>query len=71
MGDCDLLQLSEKQKFSFIHIVFKEDAEKFYFDELSKVTQRGELVKTLNKRYNSEARTRAITDDLRSIQLTE
>lgn len=62
--------MSREQKVSFIHILFKRDAEQFYFDELSQMRQWGELATTFSRRYNSEARTHAITDELREIQLT-
>lgn len=51
--------------------MFKRDAEQFCFDELCNITQWGELSVTLNERYNSEARKRAIEDELRTMQLSD
>lgn len=65
------LCLSAAQKVDFIHHMFRDDAEHFYYEELEAIRNWGDLVSTLNTRYNSYARKQAIADQVADLRLDD
>lgn len=68
---CRELCLNASQKVDFIHHVFKDDAEHFYYEELDGFRNWGDLVSILNSRYNSYARKQAIAELIMDLQLKD
>ena len=65
------LKLTEEQKLRYIHAIFRDDAEHFYFSELKNTSNWTDIVSNLNKRYNNDARIRAVKDELKTITLMQ
>ena len=50
---CRELRLNLIQKVDFIHHMFRDDAEHFYYEELDNIHTWSEMVDILHARYNS------------------